>query len=30
MTRSVNATKKIVEAGKKHVLEQRLRIERHK
>jgi hypothetical protein len=30
MTRSVNATKKIVEVGKKHVLDQRLRIERHK
>jgi outer membrane protein TolC len=29
MTRS-NATKKIVEIGKKHVLDQRLRIERHK
>jgi hypothetical protein len=30
MTRSVNATKKIVEVGKKHVLDHRLRIERHK
>lgn len=30
MTRSVKATKKIVEVGKKHVLDQRLRIERHK
>ena len=30
MTRSVKATKKIIEVGKKHVLDQRLRIERHK
>jgi hypothetical protein len=30
MTRSVKATKKIVEVGRKHVLDQRLRIERHK
>jgi hypothetical protein len=30
MTRSVKAKKKIMEVGKKHVLDQRLRIERHK
>jgi outer membrane protein TolC len=30
MTRSIKATKKIVEVGKKHILDQRLRIERHK
>jgi hypothetical protein len=29
MTRSVKATKKIIEVGKKHVLDQCLRIERH-
>ncbi len=30
MKSSVNATKRIIEVGKKHVLDQRLRIERHK
>src|SRR5271166_5441764 len=30
MTRSIKATKKIIEVGKKHMLDQRLRIERHK
>jgi hypothetical protein len=30
MASSVKGTKKIVEVGRKHVLDQRLRIERHK